>query len=87
MQVSRDSDRMPDSGRKTRLQLYARLWSYVQLRSEDLTPVERRDSSWKTLLRSVDAIPIVCVTSVICPTLIGRCDSGRMLDFGWKKRL
>jgi hypothetical protein len=34
----RDSGRMPDSGRKTRL------WSYAQLRSEDMTPVIYPDS-------------------------------------------
>jgi hypothetical protein len=33
MQVYHDSGRMPDSGQKTQLQSYARLWS------EDMTPI------------------------------------------------
>jgi hypothetical protein len=44
MQVYHDSSHMPDSDQKMRLRSYARLWSYAQLRSEDMTPVVYLDS-------------------------------------------
>jgi hypothetical protein len=60
----RDFGRMPDSDQKMRLRSYARLWSYVRLRSEDMTPVVYPDSGrtsrfcstswlWSYLLTSV----------------------------------
>jgi hypothetical protein len=45
MQVYHDSDRMRDFGHMSNSGQKMRLWSYIQLRSKDMTPVIYLDSS------------------------------------------
>jgi hypothetical protein len=66
-----DSDHMRNSGHMLNSGQKTRLRSYAWLWPEDPTLV-------------ICATLIICATSVICPTLIGRRDSRRMPDSGWK---